>query len=66
MDNNFKLYRSVQHIIEAAKYLRELDDKVHDQLLDMGEDILEKIEIDEEEIKKIEEYERRIKEKIKQ
>jgi len=65
MDRNFKLYRASAHVIEAAKYLRGVEKELHKQLLNIAEETLEKIEIDEQEVSKVEEYEKKIREKIK-
>lgn len=65
MDRNFKLYRAAGHIIESAKYLRTIEPDFREQLLEIAEKLLDRIEIDEDEIRKIEEYEEKIKQAIK-
>jgi len=64
MDRNFKLYRAAAHALEAAKYLIDIEDQYREKLLTLTSDILDKIEIDEEEIERVEEYGDRLRKEL--
>jgi hypothetical protein len=64
MERNFKLYRAAAHLIEAAKYVRGIDNEIRDDILAKSEHLLSLIVIDDEEIRKVEEYGRIIRKEL--
>lgn len=56
MERNFKLYRAASHLIESAKYIRGIDEELRSDILVHAECLLSQIVVDEEEIRKVENY----------
>jgi len=66
MRKNVKLYNASLHLYEAAKWLRDVDEKRKSHILDLSKKCLDEVSLTEEsqeELKEIEEYAKMIKEK---
>lgn len=64
MSRNSDLYNAAVHLINAARFLREEDSEFCQVLLDKSEEYKNKIEIDEDLEKEVNEYERRIEQRM--
>lgn len=64
MDKNARLYHAALHLYNAAILLDGVDKDLREELLRKAEDLLEGIEINEAEIKEIEDYKEKIKEQL--
>ncbi len=62
MDKNVNLYRAAWMLIEASKLLRPYENDMADDLIDKASYLTGQIEVNEEEIQEINDYERRLKE----
>jgi hypothetical protein len=64
MTRNLNFYNAAAHLIMAVSFLREEDSEFCKILLDKAEEYKNKIEIDEELEKEVNEYERRIEQRM--
>jgi hypothetical protein len=58
MDNNVNYYNAIVHLIEASSWLREVDNKISENLLGKAEFLMKRlVVVDEADRKEIENYE---------
>lgn len=64
MDKNARLYHAALHLYNAAILLDGIDKDVRQELLGKAETLLDQVEINEDEIKEIENFKDKIKESL--
>jgi hypothetical protein len=66
MQRNSNLYNASAILVEASKLLIEVDEENRTKILDIAKNLLDKIEINQVELDKIQEYEDKLNEMIKE
>jgi len=66
MKQNVHLYNSCKHLIAASKFLIDIDEEKRIKILDIAQSLLDQIKIDEVEMNKISDYEKKLDETIKE
>lgn len=64
MDKNSRVYNASLHLYNAAMLLDGIHPNLREELLDKAKNLLDEVEINEEEIREIEDYKEKIKEQL--
>lgn len=62
MEKNANLYSAATHLVSAANLIKKYDKKMATDLLNKADELVNEIEVNREEIKEIEEYEKQLRE----